>query len=106
MTVYYHEVIKRDGLRERFDVIKIVNAIQKAAWATGTELDYEVVQQKITAPIEQAVTERAMQVEEIQDMVEVALMQEYPKVAKAYILYRDTRNRERAKREAAREQNR
>ena len=43
----YFSIVKRDGLRVPFDVIKIVNAVQKAAWATGTVIDYQVIQQKV-----------------------------------------------------------
>lgn len=98
MVVRYYEVIKRDGMRDRFDVIKIVNAIQKAAFSTGEELDYELLEKEITLPLEQIIQTRPLSVEEIQDYVEEALMKSYPKVAKAYILYRDSRNKERARR--------
>ncbi len=96
MSIHYYEIIKRDGMSERFDVIKIVNAIKKAAWATGTEIDYEKLL-SITNKIEKEIQERPLTVEEVQDMVEIGLMSEYSQVAKAYILYRDMRNRERAK---------
>ena len=97
MTVNYYEVIKRDGMRDRFDVIKIVNAIQKAAWATGVELDYELIKREITLPLEKMIAKEPLHVEAIQDYVEEALMKTYPAVAKSYILYRDSRNKERAK---------
>lgn len=97
MTIQYHEVIKRDGMRARFDVIKIVNAIQKAAWSAGVELDYEIISKDITTPLEQQIIEKPLHVEEIQDFVEEGLMKHYPKVAKTYILYRDMRTRERNK---------
>jgi len=93
--VRYYEVVKRDGLLERFDVVKIVNAIQKAAWATGVELDYELIERDITTPLEKMIMERQLGVEEIQDQVELSLMKHYPTVAKAYILYRESRTRER-----------
>lgn len=94
MSIHYFEIIKRDGGAARFDVIKIVQAIQKAAWATGTEMDYEKIR-AITNSIEKEIQTRSMTVEEVQDMVEVGLMKEFPQVAKAYILYRDTRNKQR-----------
>lgn len=97
MAIRYYEVIKRDGLFERFDVVKIVNAIQKAAWATGVELDYELIEKDITAPLEKMIGVRRLTVEEIQDQVELGLMKHYPSVAKAYILYRESRTREREK---------
>ncbi len=95
MAEYFH-IIKRDALHARFDVIKIVNAVQKAAWATGETIDYQVIKARITDPIEKAISEKPLTVEQIQDIVELALMDTYPKVAKAYILYRDGRNKARA----------
>lgn len=97
--VTFHDVIKRDGLLERFDVVKIVNAIQKAAFATGTEIDYALIQKDITDPLEKMIQEGQLGVEDIQDQVELGLMKHYPAVAKAYILYRESRNREREKKE-------
>ncbi len=91
----YFSIVKRDGLRVPFDVIKIVNAVQKAAWATGTVIDYQVIQQKVTDPIEREIQKGNLTVEQLQDMVELALMPNYPQVAKAYILYRDARTRAR-----------
>lgn len=96
MSIHYYEVLKRDGMRERFDVIKIVNAIQKAAFATGTDIDYQNIR-LITNMIEVEIQKKPLTVEEIQDMVEIGLMSEYSQVAKAYILYRDMRNRERSR---------
>ena len=92
----FHAVVKRDGLHVPFDVLKIVQAVQKAAWASGTVIDYGVVQQRITNPIELAIQQGPLSVEQIQDMVELALMPSYPQVAKTYILYRDARTRARA----------
>jgi len=95
--VKFNEVIKRDGILERFDVVKIVQAIQKAAYATGVEIDYTLIQKEITDPLEKMIQEQKLGVEEIQDQVELGLMKHYPEVAKAYILYRESRNREREK---------
>lgn len=94
MSIHYYEIIKRDGTAARFDVIKIVNAIQKAAAETTTEIDYEKIR-AITNAIEKEIQHRSLTVEEVQDMVEVGLMKEFPQVAKAYILYRDNRNKQR-----------
>lgn len=96
MSIHYFEIIKRDGVAERFDVIKIVNAIQKASWATGTEIDYEKIR-SITNLIETQIQKQPMSVEEIQDIVEIGLMKEFPQVAKSYILYRATRTNQRLK---------
>ncbi len=96
MSIHYNEVVKRDGLRERYDVIKIVNAIRKSAYATGTEIDYTKIM-KITDEIDKKIQKNPLHVEEIQDIVEIGLIKEYAEVAKAYILYRDMRNREREK---------
>jgi len=95
--VKFYEVIKRNGLLERFDVVKIVNAIQKAADATGVDIDYALIQKEITDPLEKMIQKKSLGVEEIQDYVEVGLMKHYPEVAKAYILYRESRSQAREK---------
>lgn len=94
MSIHYYEVIKRNGKSERFDVIKIVEAIKKAANATNIDIDYQKIR-SITNEIEKQIQIKSLSVEEIQDIVEIGLMHEYASVAKAYILYRDMRNRER-----------
>ena len=87
-------VIKRDGTRVLFNPTKIVNAINKAMISA-----YGSVYESDTAEeIADLIGSRGvdMSVEQIQDLVESYLMKsEYPEVAKAYILYRDQRSKER-----------
>ena len=90
-------VIKRDGTRVLFDANKIVQAINKAMISA-----YGSVYESDTAEeIAELIGNRGvdMTVEQIQDLVESYLMKsEYPEVAKAYIIYRDQRNKERVRR--------
>jgi ribonucleoside-triphosphate reductase len=94
MEVIYMHVIKRDGTRVLFNPDKIVNAINKAMISA-----YGSVYESDTAEeIADLIGSRGvdMSVEQIQDLVEGYLMKsEYPEVAKAYILYRDQRSKER-----------
>lgn len=87
-------VIKRDGTRVLFNPEKIVKAINKAMISA-----YGSVYESDTAEeIADLIGSRGvdMSVEQIQDLVEGYLMKsEYPEVAKAYILYRDQRSKER-----------
>ena len=87
-------VIKRDGTCVLFKPTKIVNAINKAMISA-----YGSVYESDTAEeIADLIGSRGvdMSVEQIQDLVEGYLMKsEYPEVAKAYILYRDQRSKER-----------
>ena len=85
-----HEVIKRDGTPVAFDSTKILNAVNKANKAVGeeemTSTDLIFVTEKVCKRIEDKCLKH---VEEIQDVVEEALIQfGYAKTAKAYILYR------------------
>ena len=90
-------VIKRDGTRVLFNADKIVQAINKAMISA-----YGSVYESDTAEeIAELIGSRGvdMTVEQIQDLVESYLMKsEYPEVAKAYIIYRDQRNKERTRR--------
>ncbi|GEM84774.1 class 1b ribonucleoside-diphosphate reductase subunit beta [Meiothermus hypogaeus] len=88
-------VFKRDGRQVPFDEMRIVNAVQKAAHATGVVLDFEQVARHIVEPIKLEARQRSLSVEEIQDRVERGLMEIAPEVAKAYILYREERARAR-----------
>lgn len=96
------KVIKRDGTRVPFDKSKIVTAINKAL----EEVDGKIKEISTSTSIASDIYEsfiygkRDMGVEEIQDMVELKLMQsERPDVAKAYILYRDKRTKERERKD-------
>lgn len=89
-------VIKRDGSRVLFNPVKIVEAINKAMVSTYGSIFETDTAEEIADIIGKR--NHDMSVEEIQDMVEELLMRsDYSDVAKAYILYRDKRNRERIK---------
>lgn len=92
------EVIKRDGRTVYFDQTRIVLAIQKAMQACGegdpTEDPFKIAEIVSSTLLQRGV--RVPHIEEIQDIVEETLiLQEYPKTAKAYILYRNERAKER-----------
>ena len=90
-------VIKRDGTRVLFDINKIVNAINRAMIHVDGCL-YETETAEEIADII-ASEGKTMTVEHIQDRVEEELMKSSrPDVAKAYILYRDQRTKERDRR--------
>ncbi|SDF89167.1 anaerobic ribonucleoside triphosphate reductase [Desulfovibrio legallii] len=83
-------IIKRDGTEVPFDSVKILNAITKANKAVGGEdmspTDLLFVTEKVCKKLDEGSLKH---VEEIQDVVEEALIQyDYAKTAKAYILYR------------------
>jgi len=89
-------VIKRNGKEVKFDLSKIVHAIEKA----NKEVDpiYQLNAYQIQAAADSVVKKiqtksYAVNVEEIQDMVEEHIMQHGAyEVAKAYITYRYTRS--------------
>lgn len=92
-------VIKRDGNREKFKRDKIVRALTKAGNQTG---EYDAAQaENLADEVVRIIgdnhkNEVSVSVETIQDCVELALLNsKYKTTAKAYILYRDQRNRER-----------
>lgn len=83
-------VIKRDGRLVPFDETKITLAISKALKCSPKDL--AVLINEITSQI----TQTKISVEEIQDLVEKALINHnYADAAKAYILYRNERTRRR-----------
>ena len=89
-------IIKRDGKREDFSISKIKNAISKAFSATGIQDEQQLIADITMNVISQFATP-TITVEEIQDLVEKALMKVRPEVAKKYIIYREWRNTERDK---------
>lgn len=94
------KIIKRDGREAIFDRDKIEEAIIKAFVSVDGDITEYAEQkaEKIADFIEEAAieTEEPYTVEEIQDMVEKGLMSTKRKdVAKAYILYREERNKNR-----------
>ena len=90
-------VIKRDGTRVLFDPKKIIEAINKAMISVDGALYETDTAEEIAELI--ATRNKDMSVEYIQDLVEYYLMHsERADVAKAYILYREKRNKERIRR--------
>ena len=96
------KVRKRDGRVVDFEVRKIADAIHKALNATGHpdgRLAADLAE-KVVDRLEETADKRPVPgVEDIQDVVERVLIDEnYPEVAKAYILYRNMRANIRAAR--------
>ncbi|KFB09210.1 ribonucleoside-diphosphate reductase subunit alpha [Nitratireductor basaltis] len=99
-------VIRRNGGVTPFDPSKITVALTKAflavegSTAAGSRRVHDVVEelteQVVGALTRRGETGRLFHIEEIQDQVELALMRsEHHKVARAYVLYREERARER-----------
>ena len=94
----FTSIVKRDGRIAQFERSKISEAIYKAMHAVGHgEMpDAERVFDHVYEILENNFKETRPTVEQIQDAVELALMQEgFEDVAKAYILYRASRTRTR-----------
>ena len=95
-------IIKRDGSQVAFTPNRIANAIYRASVAVGNrdrEAANEVARQVVAALEEQLLPGEIPNVENVQDLVEQKLIENnYATVAKAYILYRNERARQRAKR--------
>jgi len=94
------EIIKRDGRIEIFNKQKVVNAVKKAFVAVDGTLTKAGVKKarRIGKEIETIILKRkeTLGVEQIQDLVEDFLMATDRKdVARAYMLYRNDRNKER-----------
>ncbi|MFD9898726.1 ribonucleoside-diphosphate reductase subunit alpha [Mesorhizobium sp. NPDC059025] len=101
-----YKVIRRNGSVTPFDATKIVVALTKAflavegSSAAGSRRVHDVVEdlagQVVAALTRRFEAGRTFHIEEIQDQVELALMRgEHHKVARAYVLYRAERARER-----------
>lgn len=93
-------IIKRDGTKQKFDKMKIVDAVL----AAFKELDGEVTDYayekagNIADYIADNAVKKELNVEEIQDLVEKGLMATKRKdVAKQYIIYREERTKARNK---------
>lgn len=104
------QVIRRNGAVSPFDATKISVALTKAFLAVegGSAAASRRIHEAVAALTEQIVAGltrrggRTFHIEDIQDQVELALMRgEHHKVARAYVLYREDRARERAKASAA-----
>jgi ribonucleoside-diphosphate reductase alpha chain len=88
------QIIKRDGRVEEFRREKIVNAVLKALTATqqGDGKTAEKIADKVISMLRASGGKKIPTVEEVQDLVEKALIEEgLAETAKAYILYRRKR---------------
>ncbi len=94
-------VTKRDGTLAPFDSSKIHNAINKAGASTGEfgEQESWLLTAQVLKVLKHKFAESLPSIENIQDVVEQVLISaNYFATAKAYILYRDQRNRMRSDR--------
>lgn len=84
-------ICKRDGTEAVFDPKKIEAAIHKANLAVkGENIAPKKIQELTDAVINDLPKGKKPTVEQVQDLVEIKLIEaDYPKTAKAYILYRD-----------------
>ena len=100
------KVIKRDGAKAAYDSAKIYEACRRAATAARYP-EPELLAEQITNSVEDECrrlneadlfnkTPSLLDIPTIQQLVEHALMQEYPEVARVYIQYRFERDRIRA----------
>ena len=88
----YKSIKKRDGRTAKFDRKKIEKAIEKAGLETGEFDATQAVEltDKVLGVLETRNQKRLPSVEDIQDIVEDALIDsKFKKTAKAYIIYRD-----------------
>jgi ribonucleoside-diphosphate reductase alpha chain len=102
-----YRLIRRNGAVTPFDAGKIGLALAKAflavegSTAAGSRRVHDAVEE-LTAQVVSALTRRSgegrlFHIEDVQDQVELALMRgEHHRVARAYVLYREDRARERA----------
>ncbi len=98
-NIRFSQVTKRDGTLAPFDSTKIYNAILKAGQSTSefSEQEAWLLTAKVLKVLEHKFSESLPSIEQIQDIVEQVLISDnYFKTAKAYILYRDQRNRMRS----------
>ena len=90
-------VIKRDGVKTDFNLVKISEAIKKAFDATNVQYSNDIVDLlalRVTADFQSKIIDGYVQVEDIQDSVEKILEQSgYVETAKAFILYRKQREK-------------
>lgn len=95
MTI--QKIKKRNGEITDFDISKISQAIEKAFLATNTKDDTQKICEEIYKKLDEKYQNEIPTIEQIQDEVENVLIEEqYVEVSKAYILYRQKRNEERA----------
>ena len=104
-----HKVIRRNGSVVAFEATKIAVALTKAFIAVNGEASTRVRElvSQLTGIVVNALLRRhphggTLHIEDIQDQVELALMRSGEHdVARAYVLYREERTRERAKEKIA-----
>ncbi len=89
-------VIKRNGQQVAFDLQRIEQAVLKASTAVSAGMNdqwAEMIGLAVLGYLSRRGAATPPSVEEIQDTVEEVLIKSgYPKIAKAYILYREKRN--------------
>ena len=98
-TIAIESVTKRDGSLAPFDSNRIYNAILKAGTSTNEfgEQEAWLLTGQVLKVLKHKFAESLPSIEQIQDIVEQVLISaNYFATAKAYILYRDQRNRSRA----------
>jgi len=88
----FQTIKKRDGRRVKFDIRKIMSAVERAGLETGEfgeEVAYSLAE-RIVAKAEQTIARKVPTVEQIQDVVEDTLItSKYKATAKVYVIYRD-----------------
>lgn len=97
-TIAIESVTKRDGTLAPFDSNRIYNAILKAGTSTSEfgEQEAWLLTGQVLKVLKHKFAESLPSIEQIQDIVEQVLISaNYFATAKAYILYRDQRNRSR-----------
>jgi len=90
------KIIKRDGRIVNFDPERIKTVVKKAMIGAGkfSEKKLDPIVKYVLNTVEKNFTEKTPHVEEVQDIVELALMKyDLYDVAKIYILYRKERER-------------
>lgn len=91
-------VIKRDNRRRKFNIAKVYMAIENAFKSINEKYTEEGIDQLVDEVVENisANDAKSAKVEDIQNVIEKTLMKSgFGAVAKAFILYRDERNRAR-----------
>jgi len=111
-----YQVIRRNGSVSPFDPSKIAVALTKAFLAVeGSsaatsrrvhDIVAELTEQIVANLTRRADAGRTFHIEDVQDQAELALMRnEHHKIARAYVLYREERARQRAKAQEVKAQN-
>ncbi len=84
-------IVKRDGTEQRFDAVKIKNALAAAFGSVGHDAGEDVLD-RLTAVVVSKIPSFPVTVEQVQDLAEKTLMEEgYFDEVKSFILYRDAR---------------